>query len=97
ITFIQCAIRDEPRDALLYADVFPDKVEWSALSLTGQGLLAPEAYDADWWRAHAGKKPDTNWRLLPYLVKTTVMRKEFWWGALAGMLVLLLVRRTCRR
>ncbi|HMU13688.1 MAG TPA: metallophosphoesterase [Flavobacteriales bacterium] len=97
ITFIQCAIRDEPRDALLYADVFPDKVEWSALSLTGQGLLAPEAYDADWWHAHAGKKPDTNWRLLPYLVKTTVMRKEFWWGALAGMLVLLLVRRTCRR
>lgn len=97
ITYIQCAIRDEPRDALLIADVFPDTVKWSALSLTGQQLMSPEKYDAAWWRERAGKKEDFNWRLLPYLVKTTVLRKEFWWGALGGALLLALVRRLWRR
>jgi hypothetical protein len=97
ITYIQCAIRDEPRDALLIADVFPDTVKWSSFSLTGQILLAPEAYSAAWWREHVGKSEGFKWRLLPYLVKTTVLRKEFWWGVLGGMLVLMLVRRFYRR
>jgi Calcineurin-like phosphoesterase len=97
ITYIQCAIRDEPRDALLIADVYPDTVQWSSFSLTGQKLLAPEVYNAAWWREHIGKKEGFNWRLLPYLVKTTVFRKEFWWGAVAGALLLLLLRRFYRR
>lgn len=97
ITYIQCAIRDEPRDALLIADLYPDSVKWSALSLTGQKLLAPEAYNAAWWRERAGKKAPFNWRLLPYLVKTTVLRKEFWWGVVGGVLVLVLIRRLYRR
>lgn len=97
ITYIQCAIRDEPRDALLIADVYPDTVKWSALSLTGQKLLAPEAYNAAWWREHVGKSEGFNWRMLPYLVKTTVLRKEFWWGVLGGVLVLMLIRRLYRR
>jgi hypothetical protein len=94
ITYIQCAIRDEPRDALLIADVSPDTVIWSALSLTGQKLLAPEKYDAAWWREHLkNHKPGFNWRLLPYLIKTTVLRREFWWGMLGGALALMLLRR----
>ncbi len=97
ITYIQCAIRDEPRDALLIADVFPDTVKWSSLSLTGQKLLAPEAYDAAWWRERVGKKAPFNWRLLPYLVKTTVLRREFWWGMLAAALLLWTGRRLYRR
>jgi hypothetical protein len=98
ITYIQCAIRDEPRDALLIADVYPDTVKWSSFSLTGQKLLAPEKYDAAWWRAHLGEGHEGfKWRLLPYLIKTTVMRKEFWWGALGGALLLMLVRRLYRR
>lgn len=97
ITYIQCAIRDEPRDALLIADVYPDTVKWSSFSLTGQKLLAPEAYNAPWWREHIGKSDGFNWRLLPYLVKTTVLRKEFWWGVLGGVLALMLIRRLYRR
>jgi len=97
IIYIQCAIRNEPRDALLIADVYPDTVKWSALSLTGQQLAAPETYDAAWWHAHAGKKPGFNWRLVPYLVKTTVLRKEFWWGVLGGIVVLALIRRFLSR
>lgn len=97
ITFIQCAIRDEPRDALLIADVFPDTVKWSAFSLTGQELLAPEAYGAAWWRERVGKEAPFNWRLLPYLVKTTVLRREFWWGMLAAALLLWTGRHLYRR
>jgi hypothetical protein len=97
ITFIQCAIRDVPRDALLIADVFPDTVKWSALSLTGQTLLAPEAYDAAWWRKHLGKSEGFNWKLLPYLVKTTVFHRAFWWGAGIMLLLVWLIRRILRR
>jgi hypothetical protein len=97
ITFIQCAIRDVPRDALLIADVYPDTVKWSALSLTGQTLLAPEAYDAAWWRKHLGKSEGFNWKLLPYLVKTTVFHRAFWWGAGIMLLLVWLIRRILRR
>ncbi|MCC7503211.1 MAG: metallophosphoesterase, partial [Flavobacteriales bacterium] len=97
ITFIQSAIRNEPRDALLIADVYPDTVKWSALSLTGQKLLAPEAYDAAWWKARLGHTEGFNWKLLPYLVKTTVLHRAFWWGAGLMLLLVLLVRRILRR
>ena len=97
ITYIQCAIRDEPRDALLIAEVYPDTVKWSVLSLTGQELLAPQAYDAAWWRDHIGKDQGFNWRLLPYLVKTTLLRAEFWWGALSALVLVWVVRRLVRR
>jgi len=97
ITFIQCAIRDVPRDALLIADVYPDTVKWSALSLTGQTLLAPEAYDAAWWRKHLGRSEGLNWKLLPYLVKTTVFHRAFWWGAGLMLLLAWLIRRILQR
>lgn len=97
ITYIQCAIRDLPRDALLIADVYPDSVAWSALSLTGQRLESPETYDAAWWREHMGKPQPFNWRLLPYLIRKTVTRPEFWWGAALSLVLVLLVRRLLRR
>lgn len=97
ITFIQCAIRDVPRDALLIADVHPDTVKWSAISLTGQKLRSPETYDAAWWRSKRGKEEGFNWRLLPYLIKATVLHQAFWWGAGLMLLLVLLVRRILRR
>ncbi|MBK9176727.1 MAG: hypothetical protein IPM46_10420 [Flavobacteriales bacterium] len=93
ITYIQCAIRDEPRDALLIADVQQDTVKWSALSLTRQQLLAPEAYDAAWWRNHGGRGEGFKWRLLPYIVKKTMLNAAFWWGAAFALLLVFLVRR----
>ncbi len=96
ITYIQCAIRDEPRDALLIADVYPDTVTWSALSLTGQQVKGPETYDAAWWRARVGKEDGFNWRLLPYRMKSIVLHRAFWWGA-GLMLLLVLLRRLLRR
>ncbi len=97
ITFIQCAIRNEPRDALLIADVYPDTVRWSALSLTGGRMEPPQVYDAAWWRARRGGTGGFNWRLLPYLIKATVRHRAFWWGAGLMLVLLWLVRRILRR
>ena len=97
ITYIQCAIRDEPRDALLIADVYPDSVKWSALSLTGQHLQAPETYNAAWWRKQRGEGEGFNWRLLPYKMKVIVTHRAFWWGAACALLIVFVVRRFLRR
>ena len=96
ITYIQCAIRDEPRDALLIADVYPDSVKWSALSLTGQHLQAPETYNAAWWRKQRGEGEGFNWRLLPYKAKVIVTHRAFWWGAAFALLIVFVVRRFLR-
>lgn len=97
ITYIQCAIRDLPRDALLIADVDPDSVRWSAFSLTGQQLAAPGTYDAKWWRERVGEEEPFNWRLLPYMLMKTVTRSEFWYGAAFALLLVFVLRRAFHR
>lgn len=97
ITYIQCAIRDLPRDALLIADVGPEGVKWSAFSLTGQELLAPETYDAAWWRAQGGRGEAFNWRLLPYEAKKVLTHRAFWWGAAFAIVLVFMVRRLYHR
>lgn len=100
LTFIQTAIRDLLRDALLVADVGPGGVRWSAVSLTGRPVEDPRTHDAAWWRQRMGRPEPFNWRLLPYLIKTTITTVEFLSGLAAGILVtvllVLLVRRLRR-
>lgn len=93
LTFIQCAIRDEPRDALLILDVGPDGHRWSAYSLTGRPVMVPERYDAAWWEQHQRKGEPFNWRLLPHRVMSTLRHPAFLWGLAAGALLLFTVRR----
>ncbi|MBP6313603.1 MAG: metallophosphoesterase [Flavobacteriales bacterium] len=93
ITYIQCALRDEPRDALLVADVKNEHVEWKGLSLTGQTLAPPTTYTAEYWQANRIKVPEFNWRLLPYLVRKTVSGPQFWFGAIVALIVAFLIRR----
>jgi hypothetical protein len=88
ITYIQCAVRDQLRDALLLADVGPDGVQWSLRSLTGEPVEPVSTYDAAWWEARQGKREAFNWRRIPYLVRKNVTSSVFWYGA-ATMLVLL--------
>ncbi len=97
ITYIQSAIRDEARDALLIADIAPQGVRWRMLSLTGQQTGPVEDHDAAYWMKHKGARKPFNWRLMPYLVKTTVTHAAFWWGALAALLVLTAWRRLLRK
>lgn len=101
ITYIQCAIRDQLRDALLVADVGQDGVRWSAMSLTGQELEPVENYNAAWWREHQGKPEEFHWRRIPYLVKKAVLHPSFGYGVLAACacfgLVIFLLRRSRKR
>jgi hypothetical protein len=97
ITYIQCAIRDEPRDALLIADVTPTAISWRALSLTGQQLEDPRMYDAAFWRSQRGGEEGFNWRLVPLYVGNALGHRAFWYGAGAMLLLVLLLRRVLRR
>lgn len=96
ITYIQSAVRDELRDALLLADVTPDSVRWEVRSLTGESVQAATAYDAAWWEAHQGKAEEFHWRRIPYLVRKNLTSAVFWFGAVAMLVVLALVRLLMR-
>lgn len=97
ITYIQCAVRDQLRDALLVADVSPAGVQWRGMSLSGDTLAAVETYDAAWWKAQLGSGDEFNWRLVPYLVKKTVLQPAFGYGALTGLALGLIVMFITRR
>lgn len=97
ITYIQCAVRDQLRDALLIADVSSVGVRWQGISLSGDTLASVETYDAAWWKAQLGTNEEFNWRLLPYLVKKTVLQPTFGYGAIVGLLLALLFRVLRRR
>ncbi|MBL7983269.1 MAG: hypothetical protein JNL52_15815 [Flavobacteriales bacterium] len=97
VTFIQSAIRDELRDALLVADIGPDGVEWSVVSLTHSAVERPEVYNAAWWNDRIARPEPFNWRLLPYIVGVTITRIEFFYGLLVGALLVGLVGGLIRR
>lgn len=97
ITFIQSAIRDELRDAVLLADVGREGVIWTGLSLTGEPLEPVETYDAAWWKAHQGTPEEFHWRRTPYLIKKSITNVNFWYGFGTAMLVLLIVWRLRNR
>ena len=97
ITYIQCAIRDEPRDALLLAEVKNGTVEWEGISLTGQTLDAPKTYNVDYWQAHQSKVPEFNWRLIPYLVRLALTGAQFWFGVIVALISGWVIRRILKR
>ncbi len=89
ITYIQSAVRDRLRDALLQADVTGAGVQWSLLSLTGEPVQPVTDYDAEWWESQQGKPEAFHWRRIPYLIEKNVTSAAFWYGA-ASMVLLLL-------
>lgn len=97
ITFIQCAIRDVPRDALLVADVKNGVVNWQGISLSGNELRPVEEYDAVFWGRSLPKTEHFNARLIPMYIRLALGKAEFWYGLLSGVLVLVLLRRAFRR
>lgn len=96
VTFIQSAIRDELRDALLVADVRPGSIAWSTVSLTHSPVERPEVYDAAWWSDRIARPEPFNWRLVPYRIWVTVTRAEFLYGLLVGMFALGLLKAIFR-
>lgn len=97
ITYIQTAIRDVPRDALLVADVRDGVVQWHGVSLTGERLKPVQEYDAEWWERSLPKGEPFNPRLIPMYVRQTLTSADFWYGMISGLVVLFLLRRLLRR
>lgn len=98
ITYIQCAIRDLPRDALLSAVVTPGAIDWKLWSLTGEPVQPVASYDATWWESKQGKRESFHWRRTPYLIKKNLTSPVFWYGGVTvAMLCLLIVWLRRRR
>ncbi len=99
IHYIQTAIRDLPKDAMLSVSVMNHKPSFKTVSLTGEELLPLEEYNLEFW---GGGKPaeSFNYRLVPLYLKLTFTHRYFWYGAaytLGFMLALGWFRRRRKR
>lgn len=90
ITYIQSAVRDRLRDALLQVDVSAAGVQWALLSLTGEPVQPVTHYDAAWWESQQGRPEAFHWRRIPYLIEKNITSAAFWYGAAFMALFLLL-------
>ncbi len=80
VTFMQTAIRDLPRDAMLQININGGIVSLKGISLTGQQLLHIEKYNMEYWNKTIAPEHLFNYRLLPYLAKQMLMHHFFWLG-----------------
>lgn len=97
LTFIQTAIRDLPRDAVLRVKIDNGKVTLLPFSFTGQPLEKIEKYDAKFWESSTPPEAKFNYRLLPLMIKQTLMHPYFWWGAGVTMVIVWLISHFRRR
>jgi hypothetical protein len=97
ITFIQTAIRDLPRDAVLQVNLNAGSVAFRGISLTGQVLEPVEKYGLEFWKKSSAPEEEFNYRLLPYLVKKMIKHYYFWTGFFASLLLALLIRSIYKR
>ncbi len=88
ITFIQTAIRDTPRDAMLKVTVNKKNVSFDGISLTGNKIEPIENYNVDFWLNSSSPENDFNYRLLPYLTKQMLLHRYFWFGFVTALLLI---------
>jgi hypothetical protein len=91
IVFMQTAIRDLPRDAVLYVTINDSGVKFKCISLTGQELKEIESYDIAFWSSTVAPEERFNYRLIPYLTFQMVRHCYFWFGMLSASLIFLLI------
>lgn len=92
ITFLQTAIRDLPRDAVLQVNVVNGAVSFKGISLTGESLQPIEYYDLKYWNQNNSTEEKFNYRLIPYLTIMMVTHHYFWIGFISSLLLLLILR-----
>lgn len=97
ITFIQTAIRDTPRDAVLVVNVKEGMVSFEGLSLTNQKLNSIESYDIDFWLKSSKPDSEFSYRLIPLYLKNTLLHRYFWYGVLFSFLFILSIRFVIKR
>lgn len=91
ITYIQSAIRDLPRDAMLKVNVDNGVVTFETFSLNNNKVEPLEFYNIDYWKKHYKEKEPFNYRLIPLYVKQTVFHRYFWYGIFATSFFVLLI------
>ncbi|MBL7890334.1 MAG: metallophosphoesterase [Bacteroidia bacterium] len=92
ITFIQTAIRDTPRDAMLRVNVKNGEVNFEGISLTNQKLEKIDYYGVDLWLKEAKPETTFSYRLIPLYLKNMLLHRYFWYGLITCLGMLLGVR-----
>ena len=100
IHYIATAIRNVPRDALLYVHIDGSKVDFEPVSLTGRRMLPLESYNVKFWQEHGPEEGGFNWRLIPLYMWEMVSHRYFWYGigwSLLGYFSIWFIRKRRRR
>lgn len=97
VVFMQTAIRDLPRDAVLKVDIKNGVVSFRGISFTGQQLNAIESYNMDYWRKTIAPEQKFNYRLIPYLALQMVLHLDFWIGFIGALLLVLVITLLMRK
>jgi hypothetical protein len=97
ITFIQTAIRDLPRDAVLQVNIINSEVSFKGVSLTGQQLKKIEDYTIEFWEKTVPSEEKFSFRLLPYMLTQMLLHYYFWFGFLFCLIFTLLLRYIVRK
>ncbi|MCW3071650.1 MAG: hypothetical protein JWO44_1540 [Bacteroidetes bacterium] len=97
ITFMQTAIRDLPRDAVLLVTADKGIISFKGISLTGQSLEPIEHYGIEYWKKSVPEEEKFNYRLLPLMIFKAIMHPYFWSGFAVALLLFLLLRFVNKR
>jgi hypothetical protein len=92
ITYMQTAIRDLPRDAVLQVFIKQGEVAFKGISFTGQTLEPIENYNLNYWTKNSAPETSFNYRLLPYLTIQLLKHVYFWIGVVSCFFFFLLSR-----
>lgn len=95
--FINTAIRNLKRDAMVVVDIREGVVKLTPFSLTGQELEPIQHYDKEYWNKRKGKKKPFNYRLLPLYTWQIVASKAFWIGGACFLILYFIIRKIIRR
>ncbi len=97
ITFIQTAIRDTPRDAMLRVNLKNGVVDFEGISLTNQKLNTIESYNIELWLKEAKPEATFSYRLIPLYLKNMLLHRYFWYGLITSLIFVLFIRSIVKR
>ena len=97
ITFIQTAIRNLERDAILKVSIKNDEVGFKTISLTGQQLMPLQKYNLEFWEEYRKPVVKFNYRLIPLYIKQMFINRYFWYGMGLMLLIVFGVSRVRNR
>lgn len=97
ITFIQTAIRDTPRDAMLKVNVKNGEVNFEGISLTNQKLEKIDSYGMDLWLKDTKTEAGFSYRLIPLYLKNMLLHRYFWYGLITSLAIMISVRLLLKR